>query len=253
NLFGDAEELPLRDGVALALLNKGVALGSLGRAEEEIAVYDEVISRFGNAEELPLRERVARALMNKRVALESLARGEDAIAVCDEVISRFGNAEELPLRKQVACALNGKAWKVYEIGNYLEVDQAIADVEKAISIMPQNMAFHHTLACLLGLASRWEEAFKHAKFFSDDKDMVEKCSQDILAFFVDATAAGQAEPALLAIEGTKSEPAMEPLVVALKVSADKPYRAPREVVEMANDIQRRILQRKDVLRSRMVK
>ncbi|MBU4120481.1 MAG: tetratricopeptide repeat protein [Proteobacteria bacterium] len=253
NLFGDAEELPFRDGVALALLNKGVALGSLGRAEEEIAVYDEVISRFGNAEELPLRERVARALMNKRVALESLARGEDAIAVCDEVISRFGNAEELPLRKQVACALNGKAWKVYEIGNYLEVDQAIADVEKAISIMPQNMAFHHTLACLLGLASRWEEAFKHAKFFSDDKDMVEKCSQDILAFFVDATAAGQAEPALLAIEGTKSEPAMEPLVVALKVSADKPYRAPREVVEMANDIQRRILQRKDVLRSRMVK
>ena len=128
-----------------------------------------------------------------------------------------------------------------------------AILEKAISIMPQDMAFQHTLACLLGLASRWEEAFEHAKRFSDDRNMVEKCSQDILAFFVDAAAMGQAEPALQAIEGTKSEPAMEPLVVALKMSAGKPYRAPREVVEMANDIQRRILQRAEVFHSRILK
>jgi len=115
------------------------------------------------------------------------------------------------------------------------------------------MYFHHTLACLLGLASRWEEAFELAKRFSDDPEIVEKCSQDILAFFVDAAAMGQAEPALRAIKGTKSEPAMEPLVVALKMSAGKPYRAPREVVEMANDIQGRILKRKEVLHSRIVK
>lgn len=191
--------------------------------------------------------------MNKGFALGSLGRGEDAIAVYDDVISRFGDAEELPLREQVASALNGKAWDVYAFGKYLEVDQAIAAIKKAIAIMPQNMYFQHTMACLLGLASRWEEAFELAKRFSDDQDIVEKCSHDILAFFVDAAAAGQAEPALRAIEGTKSEPAMEPLVVALKMSAGKPYRAPREVVEMANDIQRRILQRAEVLHSRMVK
>ena len=251
--FGDAEELPLREQVARALMNKGVALESLGRGEDEIAVYDEVIRRFGDAEELPLRERVARALVNKGITLGSLGRGEDEITVYDEVISRFGDAEELPLRECVARALNGKAWKVYEIGDSLEVDQAIAAVEKALSIMPQNMTFHHTLACLLGLASRWEEAFEHAKRFSDDPGMVEKCSQDILSFFVDASATGQAEPALRAIEGTKSEPAMEPLIVALKMSAGKPYRAPREVVEIANDIQRRILQRAEILHNRMVK
>ena len=191
--------------------------------------------------------------MKNVINLGRLGRGEDEIAVYDEVISRFGDAEELPLREQVARALNSKAWNVYEIGNSLEVDLAIADVEKAISIMPQNMPFQHTLACLLGLASRWEEAFEHAKRFSDDRNMVEKCSQDILAFFVDAAATGQAEPALRAIEGTKSEPAMEPLVVALKMSAGKPYRAPREVVEMANDIQRRILQRAEVFHSRILK
>jgi tetratricopeptide (TPR) repeat protein len=234
-------------------VNKGLALRRLGRGEDEIAVCDEVIRRFGDAEELPLREGVARALVNKGAALGGLYRWEDAITVCDEMISRFQDAEEIALREDVARALNIKAWKVYEIGDSLEVDQAIAAVEKAISIMPQEMAFHHTLACLLGLASRWEEVFEHAKRFSNDQDMVEKCSQDILAFFVDAAATGQAEPALRAIEETKSEPAMEPLVVALKMSAGKPYRAPREVVEMANDIQRRILQRTEVLHGRMVK
>ncbi len=161
--------------------------------------------------------------------------------------------KSITVREQVANALNGKAWKVYLIGDSLEVDQAITAVEKAISIRPQNMAFHHTLACLLSLASRWEEAFEHAKRFSDDQDMIEKCSQDILAFFVDAAAMGQAEQALRAIEKTKSEPAMEPLVVALKMSAGMPYRAPREVVEMANDIQGRILQRKEVLQNRITK
>jgi tetratricopeptide (TPR) repeat protein len=251
--FGDAEGLPLREQVARALVNKGVALRSLDRGEDAIAVYDEVIRRFGDAEELLLREDVARTLVNKGVALGTLGRWEDAIVVFEEVIRRFGDAEEITLREQVANALNGKAWRVYLIGDFLEVDKAIVSVEKSISIMPQSMAFHHTLACLLGLAFRWEEAFEHAKRFSDDPDMVEKCSQDILAFFVDAAATGQAEPALLAIEGTKSEPAMEPLVVALKMSAGKPYRAPREVVEMANDIQRKILQRTEVLHRRMVK
>jgi len=251
--FGNAEEFPLREKVARALVNKGAALGGLGRGEDAIAVSGEVIRRFGDAKELPLRECVASAVVNKGVALRKLGRRKDAIVVFEEVISRFGDADELSLREPVARALNGKAWNVYESGNSLEADQAIADVEKAILIMPQNMTFHHTIACLLGLASKWEEAFEHAKRFSDDPEMVEKCSQDILAFFVDAAATGQAEPALRAIKGTKSEPAMEPLVVALKMSAGNPYRAPREVVEMANDIQRRILQRAEVLRSRIVK
>jgi hypothetical protein len=57
--------VPLREQVARALVNKGVTLGELGRSEEEIGVYEEVVARFGAAAELPLREQVARALGNK--------------------------------------------------------------------------------------------------------------------------------------------------------------------------------------------
>lgn len=43
----------------------GFTLGVLGRSEEAIAVYDDVVARFGAASELLLREGVATALANK--------------------------------------------------------------------------------------------------------------------------------------------------------------------------------------------
>ena len=106
--FGTATELPLREQVARALVNKGVTLGALGRSEEAIAVYDDLLARFGTATELPLREQVARALVNKGVRLGALDRSEDAIAVYDDLLARFGTATELPLREQVARALVNK-------------------------------------------------------------------------------------------------------------------------------------------------
>ena len=46
-------------GDVTALRNKGVRLGAMGRNEEAIAVYDDLLSRFGAATEPALREQVA--------------------------------------------------------------------------------------------------------------------------------------------------------------------------------------------------
>ena len=59
--FQEATEPELREQVARALVNKGGALGDLGRNEEAIAVYNQVVDRFGDAPEPELREQVARA------------------------------------------------------------------------------------------------------------------------------------------------------------------------------------------------
>ena len=88
--------MPQLEEVARALVNKGVTLGQLGRNEEAIAVYDDVVGRFGIATELP---QVARALVNKGFALGQLDHSEEAIAVYDDVVGRFGTATELPLRE----------------------------------------------------------------------------------------------------------------------------------------------------------
>ena len=47
----EAQSARTVENVSLALFNKGITLGQLGRSEEAIAVYDEVVRRFGEASE----------------------------------------------------------------------------------------------------------------------------------------------------------------------------------------------------------
>ncbi len=85
--------------VASAVFNKAVALGVLGRSEDAIAVYDDLLARFGSATESPLRELVANALVNKGIMLSALGRSEDAIVVYDDLLARFNTATGSPLRE----------------------------------------------------------------------------------------------------------------------------------------------------------
>ena len=244
--FGEADNPALHGQVAYALFNKGVDLDELGRIEEAIAVYDELIRRFGKADESLLRKPVVCALCKKSLALGKLGRGEEEIAVHDDLLRRFAATSDPALRKPVACALNIRAWSVYEKKNNSMVDQAILDVKKAIEIYPQD-AYRHTLASLFALASQWGDAFAQARLFADDDLILSHSPDDVIDFFVYAASSGKAEEALRAIKGTKAESVMEPLVVALKMAAGKPFRAPQEVVEVAKDVLKRIEERARML------
>jgi tetratricopeptide (TPR) repeat protein len=101
---------------AWALLSNGFVLGTLGRSQEEIAVYDDLIARFGTATEPALREPVARALVSKGARLYALGRREEEIAVYDDLIARFGIATEPALREPVAKALVSKGYALYALG-----------------------------------------------------------------------------------------------------------------------------------------
>jgi len=115
--FDKAASLGAKDALgALVLINKGVALGRLGRSEDAIAAYDQVIGRYGAASEAALREQVASALFNKGVRLGELGRSNDAIAVYDQVIERYGSASEAALREQVAQALVNKGVTLGQLG-----------------------------------------------------------------------------------------------------------------------------------------
>jgi tetratricopeptide (TPR) repeat protein len=101
-------EVPLLQQLAMALVNKGVALGNLDRSEEAIAVYDEVIRHLENCTEVPLVQQLAMALVNKGATLGILDSSEEAIAVYDEVIRHLENCTEVPLLEQLAKALVNK-------------------------------------------------------------------------------------------------------------------------------------------------
>ena len=91
-----------------ALFNKGVTLGALGRSEEAIAVYDDLLARFGTATECRSANRSPRRSSTRGSRSATLDRSEEAIAVYDDLVARFGTATELPLREQVAKALVNK-------------------------------------------------------------------------------------------------------------------------------------------------
>ena len=79
----------------MALVNKGVTLGGLGRAEEAIAVYDQVVEGYRADDTPEVRATVAAALVNKGIVLAGLGRAEEAIAVYDPVVEGYG-ADDTP-------------------------------------------------------------------------------------------------------------------------------------------------------------
>jgi hypothetical protein len=94
-----------REQVARALVRKGVRLGQLGRPEEELGAYDQVVARFGDAAEPGVREQVATALVYKGTTLGQLGRPEEELGAYAQVVARFGDAAEPQVREQVATAL----------------------------------------------------------------------------------------------------------------------------------------------------
>jgi len=88
-----------------ALLLKAFGLGTLGRSDEAIGVYDELLARFGNATEPALREQVAQALFNKGFSLGALGRNEEAVECHEAVIACFGQGQESTLE-----AAASRAW-----------------------------------------------------------------------------------------------------------------------------------------------
>jgi methyltransferase (TIGR00027 family) len=128
--FAAATELPLRELVANALVNKGIMLSALGRGEEAIAAYDGLLARFNEATVLPLRELelVAKALFNKGVTLSTLGHNENAIAAYDDLQACFGLATGLPLRELVANAVFNKGVALGVLGRREEAIAAFDDV-----------------------------------------------------------------------------------------------------------------------------
>ncbi|MFD2232226.1 tetratricopeptide repeat protein [Phaeospirillum tilakii] len=112
--------------VALILTIKGFALEKLGRTDEAIAVYDDLLTRFGDEPDTKIRQTVANALFNKGVALGQRGQSEAAIAVYDDLLARFGNGPDMEIRQLVAKAFFNKGVRLGQRGQS-EVAIAVYD------------------------------------------------------------------------------------------------------------------------------
>ena len=74
--------------------NQGFRLDTLGRSEEEVAAYDELLASYASATELPLREKVVNGLFNRSLTLGALGRRGNQVAALEDLLARFGSDEE---------------------------------------------------------------------------------------------------------------------------------------------------------------
>ncbi|MDR3557435.1 MAG: tetratricopeptide repeat protein [Syntrophobacteraceae bacterium] len=268
--FGESGEPGLAEQLAMALLNKGVTLRFLGRSEDAIRAYEEVVERFGDSMEPALAELVAMALVNKggelgalgnydqaeeslhqatQMAPESIAahialiellvqwpaRQADALRVAEEIIERKPDDAEL---------LNRVSWEFYEhdITSLLQKGEKWA--RRAVSISPDNLNYHHTLASLLSTLGKGSEALEHAQRYVSDPKFVETTIEHAITLFVDLASSGYAKESIELIENSPAAGHLEPLVMGLKLYNGEDVKTAVEILEVAKDVVKRIENRK---------
>ena len=184
---------PMRERIAKSLFYAGLTLRELGRSEEAVAAYEEVVERFGDATEPELREQVARALFNKGVRLGDLERNEEAVAAYEEEVERFGDAPEPVLREQVGKALVNKGLRLVALGRKEEAVEAFEELEARFGGAPESELRELVARALYG---------KGYVFFELERNEEALAAfEEVVARFGDAANLGLREQVAMALFG----------------------------------------------------
>jgi len=126
-LFGDETDWAVAQNVAMALFNRGEALGNLGRHDDAVGEYDRVVDAYGAVP--AAAEIVAWSLVNMGIELERLGKLAEAVRVYESLAARFAGASEPPLIAQMAKAS-------FNTGNALALlgraEDAVAEYERVV-------------------------------------------------------------------------------------------------------------------------
>ena len=131
--------IQLNPNYADAWYNKGVALGNLGKYDEEIKCYDEAIK---------INPHDDKAWCNKGVALGNLGKYDEALKCYDEAIKINPNYAEVWYNKGIA---------LDNLGKY---DEAIKCYDDAIKINPNLVDAWYNKGIALGNLGKYDEEIK---------------------------------------------------------------------------------------------
>jgi len=112
---------------------------------------------------------------------------------------------------------------------------------------PENPHYEHTLASILTIIGSPEESLQHATNYLKDRSVVKSLPEDGINLFVNIAAAGCPREALNLLQGSPSADLMEPLIAGLRLFLDEEVRVPVEVLEVAKDVKKRIMEQLEKL------
>jgi tetratricopeptide (TPR) repeat protein len=155
---------------ASAEINLGFVLGKLGRPQEELAAYQQVIDDY--RDDPSLREPVARALVGRGIALGQLDRQQEALAAYQAFIDDYRDDPSPALREEVALALIGTGIALAELDR---LQEALAAFQQVIDDYRDDPALGEQVAMALWIRGdvlaeldRPQEALAAYQAFIDD-------------------------------------------------------------------------------------
>ena len=107
-LMAKSKHLPgnlLEKAEALFMVIKGMCLAELGRFEEAVQLYNDVVSRYKDRSEVEIARSVASAMLNNGFVTFKKGRYVEAIKIFDEMASAYKDRTELSLVENVAIAM----------------------------------------------------------------------------------------------------------------------------------------------------
>ena len=247
--FGADAATELRAQVAKALSLKASVLLTLWRNEEAAALGDEVDRLFGAERGENFQEEVAGALVVKTNAQREAGDPEAAIAVCDEIVKRFGAIDNPVIRNRVTAALNAKAWAQAEAGHADAALRTCDDLESWLGDLAEDEQEGGRRIAAWARVRVFLAQEKHAAAMDAYRSALAAYNLDddaefrgFLAFTIEAIARGARASELLEALGARGEVSVRlaPLLVALRRRTGETVRAPAEIVEVADRVDRMI-------------
>jgi len=216
-----------------------IVWAQLGRLlHERLERYDEAEAAYRKAIELDPKFDWAWA----RVIALKLYSG---LGPLDEIL----NLAEDCIRKcsESANLYNSLAWDFFKHAPTSYLSKAQVWALKAVELEPENPHFEHTLASILTIIGSPEESLQHATKYLTNRSVVKSLPEDGINLFVNIAAAGCPREALNLLQGSPNADLMEPLIAGLRLFLDEEVRVPVEVLEVAKDVKKRIMEQLEKL------
>ena len=247
--YAERKDPAFRVLIASALLQKGAALAMSDRHADAIATADEVVASYMFTDDRELQHILARTMNNKSESQRMIGDFDAALATSDQIVDRFGGSRAAELRNQVQDALFRKGLIQIRIGRAHEALRTSDEFERWIGkpIAEERSAYEWKALCIrmFALIAQGEGAAAteslcsiYAAFVPEDETMLSHVVEGVTRL----AAAGVPDRELVAVLSLEPHKAaaLAPLITALRQRSGETVHAPAEVLEVAEDVRKRI-------------
>ena len=242
--FGESETPVLLESLAAGLVNKSALLIEVNRLLDALAACDKVVHRFGDSEGPAFLKPVAEALVNKGMVLAALNRPQDALAAYDEVARHVGENNTSALSGLVGEAMLRRA-NVEMMSRQYEDAAATAGrlLDRRHAGSPEQQVLCHAIRARAIIAGDDPSACEHdvQAVLALLPQLSFASTRSIMALITLSVDLGPRRMREL-IKASPSAHLLFPLTTALDRELGQEPRVAQEVDEVAQDIQRRMLE-----------